>query len=155
MDARTPRRPGRRVVHVGVVGVIALSGVGLASCNRGGDSGTTAAFCAAVQENLVGVRDADFTTLDEARDLLDLYRTVGAEAPLAIEGDWDDLTDSIETALTSDDQQEILATVYAHDQAAAAVHDWVQDNCGFDFGEVVSVLTPAPSIDPSASTTTA
>ncbi|CAN5519737.1 hypothetical protein BH24ACT5_BH24ACT5_10060 [soil metagenome] len=147
--SRVPRARAGRLVAVALV-----AGIGLAGCNRGGDPGTTDGFCAAVQDNLDDLRTTDFTTLDEARDLVDLYRTVGAKAPLAIGADWDTPTNSREIALTSDDEEEILATAYAAEPSAAAVHDWVQDNCGFDFGEVVSVLPPAASIDTNATTAT-
>lgn len=129
-------RATRRIRRVAVAASLA----GLAACDD--DSpGDSEAFCAAVSEN----RDALLalpTTGDEVDALIELWREVGESAPLAIEPDWDALTQNRELAWTGEDEEEILATTFATERSATNVATWLRDKCSIDFGPVATVVPP-------------
>jgi hypothetical protein len=132
----------------------AVAALALVACGDDG-GGSTAAFCSRVAEN-EGRLFGDVTTLDDAQELVALYRDVGAVAPLAVEADWDALTLRLETAVESDDEQETLARAYASERSAVAVAHWLRDNC--DLAITVATIVPAApsvpgeSVAPSAAT---
>ena len=66
------------------------------------------------------------TTDDEVDDLIDLWRDIGGDAPLAIEEEWDEHADNLELAWTSDDQQEVVASAFAAERSAVAIADWLR-----------------------------
>ena len=43
-------------------------------------------------------------------------------------------------AWTSDDQQEVLASTFAAERSAVAIADWLEQNCGIDFGPVTTIV---------------
>ena len=93
---------------------------------------------------------------DDVDDLIDLWRDVGDDAPLAIEAEWDAHADNLELAWTSDDQQEVVASTFAAERSAVAIADWLADNCGIDLGpghDDRARHDPRASL-PGASTTT-
>jgi len=105
------------------------------------DSGGDAEqFCAAVAENVEALRAAP-TTDDEVDDLIELWRDIGGDAPLAIESEWERRADNLELAWTSDDQQEILASTFAFERSGVAIAAWLDENCGIDFGPVATIVT--------------
>ena len=87
-------------------------------------------------------------TEDEVDDLIDLWRDIGDDAPLAIEEEWDTHADNLELAWTSDDQQEVVASAFAAERSAVAIADWLDENCGLDWGPVTTIV---PGSVPEAS----
>ena len=79
----------------------------LAACNRD-DGGDTETFCSGVADNVEALRATPATDQD-VDDLIDLWRDLGDDAPLAIETEWNRHADNLELAWTSDDQQEVLS----------------------------------------------
>ena len=51
--------------------------------------------------------------------------------------------DNLETAWTSDDQQEVLASAFAAEQSTVAIADWLRQNCGVDLGPVTTIVGTA------------
>lgn len=140
-ESSAVRRPPfsiRRAAVIAVAAAVALP-VALSACGDDGRTGDTARFCELVQDNLAALR-ADPTTADEIDGLIDLWTDVGQRAPLAIEPDWSAHILLFETARDSDDQEEILARMYATEQSSVAVAAWLQDNCAVDFGPVATVV---------------
>ena len=130
--------------------------VTLIACNddAGGD---TEAFCTDVADNVEALR-ATPATDREVEDLIDLWHDLGGEAPLAIEEEWNRHADNLELAWTSDDQQEVLASAFAAEQSTVAIADWLQENCGIDFGPVTTIVEaslPTTTVAGSTTTTTA
>jgi hypothetical protein len=126
--------------------------VTLAACNDD-DGGDTEAFCAEVADNVEALR-ATPATDQEVEDLIDLWHDVGGDAPLAIEEEWSRHADNLELAWTSDDQQEVLASAFAAEQSTVAIADWLQQNCGIDFGPVTTIVEAAvPTTTVAGSTT--
>jgi hypothetical protein len=124
----------------------------VAACDddSGGDAET---FCSDVAENVEALRAVPATE-DGVEELIDLWRDVGDAAPLAIEAEWDTLTENLERAWTSEDRQEVLAGAFAAEQSAVAVAAWLDDTCGIDFGPVVTIVPAAPATSTSTSSTT-
>ena len=67
------------------------------ACDDDG-GGDTEAFCDDVADNVEALRVAPATE-DEVEDLIDLWRDVGGDAPLAIEAEWDTHADNLETGM--------------------------------------------------------
>ena len=129
--------------------------VTLAACND--DGGDTETFCADVADNVEALR-ATPSTDQEVEDLIDLWHDLGGDAPLAIEEEWTRHADNLELAWTSDDQQEVLASAFAAEQSTVAIADWLQENCGIDFGPVTTIVEaslPTTTVAGSTTTTTA
>lgn len=84
------------------------------------------------------------STSDQVGPLLDLYREIGAFAPIAIAIEWQQLVLNYETASTvapGDDasMQRAVATALQSEQAAAQVKGWLVDNCALDIGPVATI----------------
>jgi len=147
MTARRIRRRWRALVVV-----LAAAG-GVAGCRDGG-GGDTAQFCEMVQTDIGALR-SEPTTAQEVESLIDLWREVGDEAPLAIETDWSAIVLMMETAWTGEDQEEAFARIYATERSSVAVARWLSDNCAIDFGPVSTISPPAVSTTSGGPTTTA
>ena len=125
----------------------------LASCDDDG-AGDAEQFCTSVAENVEALRGNPATDA-AVEDLIDLWRDVGDDAPLAIEEEWNAHADNLELAWTSDDQQEVVASTFAAERSAVAIAGWLEDNCAIDWGPVTTIVPgtiPAASL-PGASTT--
>ena len=96
----------------------------LAACDDDG-AGDTEQFCDDVADNVEALR-ADPATDDDVEDLIDLWRDIGDDAPLAIEEEWDAHADNLELAWTSDDQQEVVASAFAAERSAVAIAGWLE-----------------------------
>jgi hypothetical protein len=119
---------------VGVAAVLALPG-----CDDDDGAGDAEQFCADVADNVEALRAIPATD-DAVDDLIELWRDIGDDAPLAIEAEWDEHTDNLELAWTSDDQQEVVASAFASERSAVTVAAWLNDNCGIDFGPVTTIV---------------
>lgn len=116
----------------------------LAAC--GDDSaGDAERFCGEIDANSEALFSPEIGAENEIGPLLDLYRRIGAFAPLAIEADWDQLILNYETADTvvPDDEasvQAATAQAYQSEKSAAAVKVWLQENCAIDIGPVATIV---------------
>ena len=140
---------------------VALGALGLAACDRGGRGGDTATFCADVEDNIDYLRFADFQNLDQVDTIIDLYTTIGANAPLEVETDWDAIVLELQTLrdtdLTDADAVEAMyARIFATEPSYLAVVDWLQVHCDVDLGPVVTIVshdgsttTSTPSTEPA------
>jgi hypothetical protein len=133
--------------------LLAALTIALGACDDD-SAGDSEQFCAEVAENVEALRAAPATD-DDVDNLIDLWRKVGDDAPLAIEAEWTRLVDNLELAWTSDDQHDILASTFASERSAVDVATWIADNCGFDFGPVTTIVpgTVAITTLPGAITT--
>jgi hypothetical protein len=133
--------------------IAVVAALSLASCDDDG-AGDAEQFCTGVAENAEALR-ANPETDAAVEDLIDLWRDVGDDAPLAIEQEWNAHADNLELAWTSDDQQEIVASTFAAERSAVAIAGWLEDNCAIEWGAVTTIVPgtiPAASL-PGASTT--
>jgi len=123
----------------------------LAACGGGDGGGDTEAFCRDVADHQDELFNAQIDTLDQARDLLAAMRSAGADAPLAIEADWQHMTDMlgalVDASVPYDNDD--IATVYASHQSALAVQEWLHDQCGVDVA-VGQLPNPLPTAAPTS-----
>lgn len=115
-------------------------------CRDNGGPGDAERFCELVNDNIEALRAVPQTPQD-IDELIDLWTDVGDVAPLAIEPDWSAHVLNFETARDSDDQEEILARMFATERSSVAIATWLGDNCAIDWG-------PVSTIVPQAATTT-
>jgi hypothetical protein len=130
-----------------------VASLSLAACDDDG-GGDAEQFCASVADNVEALRAVPATDV-AVEELIDLWRDVGDDAPLAVAAEWDAHAANLELAWTSDDPQEVVASAFAAERSAVAVADWLADNCGIDWGPVTTIVPgtiPEASL-PAASTT--
>ncbi|MFT6292137.1 MAG: hypothetical protein ACJAR2_002751 [Ilumatobacter sp.] len=138
---RTTRRSHR---HLGAVFAI-FAITTLAACQDGDAGGGNAErFCGEIEANQAMLTNPGLSTSDQVGPLLDLYREIGAFAPIAIAIEWQQLVLNYETASTvapGDDasMQRAVATALQSEQAAAQVKGWLVDNCALDIGPVATI----------------
>jgi hypothetical protein len=147
---------------IGLLGAGALTALGVLAAGCGDDGpGDTARFCGEVQAHTSELVTAP-ATLDDVEQFLDLYRRIGAVAPLAIEPHWQALLLDYETASTVDPTdpesvQDAVTRAYATEKSAVAVRDFLVANCNVDLGPVTTIVphgpvAPAASVPPTAPT---
>jgi hypothetical protein len=139
---------------------VALVVVAAAAAGCGGDSGGDAErFCGEVAANKDTLTNPVLNYADDIEPLLDLYREVGDLAPLAVEDDWNQIVAAYETASTvvpgdQASEQEALAAIYSSEESAAAVDQWLRDNCAVDIGPVFTIVPHTPVTAPAPLDTT-
>jgi len=133
---------------------LALTGCG---DDEGGDAER---FCGAVAANQDALTNPQLVYSDDIAPLLDLYREVGAWAPLAVEEDWEQLVSAYETASTvvvgdQASEQEALAAIYSSEESAADIDRWLRANCAVDIGPVFTIVPHSPpAVTPTDTGTT-
>ncbi|NBO68535.1 MAG: hypothetical protein EBV40_06855 [Actinobacteria bacterium] len=80
----------------------------------------------------------------EVSQMLDRYKRLGKVAPLAIEQDWQSLTELLSVASRANptDAESVQAVVdmsYATEKAADAAAKWIRETCGVDISTGLSV----------------
>ncbi len=115
------------------------------ACGSDEGAGNAERFCGEIEVNQAALFSPDLTTATDIEPLLELYREVGRFAPLAIEAEWEQLVLNYETASTvvpGDDAslQAAAAQAYQSEQSAAAVKQWLIDNCALDIGPVATIV---------------
>lgn len=154
MPARAPRTSRATPRLAATVAFLSIATAGLVACDRD-RAGDAATFCGRVADNIEALR-AEPATEAEVESLIELWIDIGEDAPLAIEPDWDAYIDSyLRAAWTSDDEEEILASVFAGERSAVAIATWLQDNCGVEWGPVTTIVAhdePDTSVSGTAPT---
>lgn len=136
--------------------VVAAGALLLAGCGDDGDDGATALFCDDVAANQEALFNTPIVSETDIAGFVALYREVGENAPLAIEADWDAMTEVFETARehqpgdTTVTEQDVLTEVYSSEQSALAVRDWLAENCQIT---ITAATVPAPSLNTSGTPT--
>ncbi len=160
-----PRRsPAFTAAAAAILSVTA--GASLVAC--GGDEAPSAErFCGEVAANKEALTSPQLVYTDDIDPLLDLYRDIGALAPLGVQPDWDQIVSAYETASTvvvgdEESEQAALTAVYSSEKSAAAVETWLMANCAVDIGPVFTIvphdpvtitLPPTDTVPPSDTTT--
>jgi hypothetical protein len=138
---------------LGLYGVpVALGLLALAGCRD--DVGDAERFCGEVKTNSEAIVNPTLERLEDVDATLELYRDVGAVAPLDIEPHWDALIVNLETASTVDPAdaeslQRVYARAYATEREAKTVRNWLIDHCEVDLGPVATIVPPAPKKPPA------
>jgi hypothetical protein len=125
----------------------AVAGVGLAACSE--EAPSAERFCGEVAANTEALTNPQLADPDDIEPFLDLYRDIGALAPLSVEDDWNQIVSAYETASTvvvgdQESEQEALTAIYSSEQSAAAVEAWLLANCAVDIGPVFTIVAQGP-----------
>lgn len=131
-----------------VVGVVTLTACG------GGPSRSTSSFCTELDRQLPRL-DGPLTSQEDLDALVRRYEDLGDVAPLAVEQDWDRLTDLVRAAATAaiDDPeavQDVADQTYATERAYVRITEWVNANCGLTMpaaGGIETTTVAPPSTD--------
>lgn len=83
-------------------------------------------------------------TQAEVSEMLDRYKRLGKVAPLAIEEDWQSLTELLAVASRTNpnDAESVQAVIdmsYATEKAAGAAAKWIRETCGVDISTGLNV----------------
>lgn len=140
---RTHHRIPRPALRPAIVTTLVLGGVALGcGSDEGGDAGR---FCGEVQANRAALTSPRLEFADDVEAYLELYRSIGDLAPLAIEAEWDQLTTNYETVSTMvagdpESEQMAIASALQTEASAAAVATWLRDNCAVEIGPLGTLV---------------
>jgi hypothetical protein len=140
--------------------------VTLATLSACGDEAPSAErFCGEVDANKEALTNPQIIYADDIEPLLDLYRDIGALAPLGVQEDWNQVVSAYETASTvvigdQESEQAALTAAYSSEKSAAAIEAWLLANCAVDIGPVFTIVpqgpvtVTVPPVDATAPTST-
>ncbi len=137
--------------------LVSLLTAALVAC--GGEAPSAERFCGEILVNREELTNPEITDQGDIDSLLGLYRDIASLAPLAIEDEWNQIVTAYETASTvvigdEDSEQAALASIYASEEAASAVQQWLSNNCAVEIGPVFTIVPPGPADSTVPSTTT-
>lgn len=100
-------------------------------------------FCGELKAALAELT-AEPTTGDDVRNLVDRFRELNALTPIAIEVEWQSLTDLVELAADIDpldpaSTQQVADAAYQAERPARDVERWVEATCGFQMPDVIGL----------------
>jgi hypothetical protein len=155
-----PVRPRRSATFAAAMIVVAVGGLSLAAC-ASDEAPSAERFCGEVATNKDALTNPQLADADDIDRLLELYRNIGALAPLGVDADWGQLVSAYETASTvvigdQESEQEALTAIYSSERSAAAVEAWLLANCAVDIGPVFTIVpqgagaVTVPPVDPAA-----
>lgn len=126
-----------------------------AAVGCGDDGGSTDAFCADLRAQASTLMNPALSSQADVEAYLALHEDLGDDVPLAVEEDWDVYVDALRqaVAVVPGDQasvEEARRAIYAAEESAFRVVDWVNTNCGLD----LSTAGPVARFDPTATSTT-
>jgi|SRR6478735_440955 len=133
------------------VGAATVTGCG------GGSERSATAFCNRLDKDLPGL-EGPTETQDDLDHLVARYDSLAGVAPLAIQDDWDQLTELIHTAVSvvptdAESVQKVIDATYATERAARRVETWVTSTCGLTMPVVLGLegttTTVAPETTPA------
>ena len=138
-------RRGRSVLALAVTAT-AFTSLSLASCSDTDRSATR--FCSelAVDLPLLGGPFVDGGDVD---DLVGRYEKLNSITPLAIDDEWNTLTELVRLAADVDvddpaSRQQLADTAYKTERSARDVAIWVETSCGLTMPDVVGVEGSVP-----------
>jgi hypothetical protein len=135
--------------------LLSLAALTALSACGGDDAPSAERFCGEVAANKDALTNPQIIYSDDIEPVLDLYRDVGAFAPLEVEDDWDQLVSAYETASTvvigdQESEQAALTAAYSSERSAAAIELWLMANCAVDIGPVFTIVPQTAVTAPAA-----
>jgi hypothetical protein len=129
------------------VSALVATAAALSAC--GDEDPSAERFCGEVAANKEALTNPQLGYTDDIDPLLDLYRSIGALAPLSVQADWDQIVSAYETASTvvigdQESEQQALTAIYSSEKSAAAVEAWLLANCAVDIGPVFTIVPQGP-----------
>jgi hypothetical protein len=155
-----PRTPSSRRAAM-LVGVLVVAGAGGATA-CGAPPRSAERYCGEVQTRLVAIATPNIATPDDITATLDAYRAVAAQAPAAIEPEWQVMIASLETAATvvpadPASMARVTDAALSSQPAATRIQQYTQQTCGTAIGAPPPPTNPvtATTVPPEASTPSA
>lgn len=135
-----------KVAAVGMSAVTVVFGVTtmVASCSDTDRSATR--FCGELNRSLPDLT-AEPVDGNDVDGLVTRFRQLNGITPIAIEDEWQALTDLVEMAAASDPSdpasgQSLADAAYATERPARDVERWVEATCGFQMPDVIGLEGP-------------
>ena len=134
----------------------AMALTALAACG-GSPERSSSRFCSELDQQLPGL-EGPMATQAEQDALVARYDELGKITPLALEEDWQQLTELVHTAVTvvpSDPAsvQKAADQAYATERAYRRIFDWASTNCGLTLplpgGIETTTVAPPPDSTPA------
>ena len=143
-----------RIAALSLAGTLAV----FAGCGNAGPN-KTEAYCLDVQTNLNSLDTPNIATQQDIESTLELYRSIAAGAPVAVQPEWQQLVASIETAATVNptDQtsmQRAADAARSTQPAAIRIQQYTSQECGLQIGAVPTRTNPVTATTVGAVTTT-
>lgn len=140
LRARPNRSARVRSALIGISGVALCVGI-TTSCSD--PDRTAGRFCSELQEQLPAITVSPATSSD-IDDLVGRFKKLNELTPLAIEEQWQVLTDLVEQAsdvIPSDpaSRQSIADAAYKAERPTREVTFWVESTCGFLMPDVIGI----------------
>lgn len=103
-------------------------------------------FCGELNRSLPDLT-AEPADGDDVDGLVDRFRSLNGITPVAIEDEWQALTDLVELAAASDpldpaSGQSLADAAYATERPARDIERWVEATCGFQMPDVIGLEGP-------------
>jgi hypothetical protein len=131
----------------------------LGACG-GSPERSSSRFCSELDQQLPALETLSATATQEELDaLVARFDELNEITPLAVEEDWQDLTDLVHTAVTvvptdPASTQKAADAAYATERAYRRVVDWVSANCGLTMpdpgGIETTTIAPPPESTPAS-----
>jgi len=136
------------------VAAAAMAVAALAACGSS-PARSSSRFCSELDQQLPGLSALSPTATQEELDaLVARYDELNQITPLAVEADWQQLTDLVHTAATvvpndPTSRQKMADEAYATERAYRRIFEWVGANCGLTLPEPggIETTTVAPPPD--------
>lgn len=141
----TPRIRTRLGAGAAAVVVAVLTPIG---CNGDDEPATTGGYCTIVRDNIVAINSPSIATAADVAATIDLYRSIAAEAPLAVAEEWQTMLVNLETVATvvADDPESVIAAndaALAGQPAYSRIQQFTKATCTQDIGIPPARTTPA------------
>lgn len=138
-----------------VVMALASAGFALVACG-GSPERSSSRFCSRLDQQLPALL-GPYATQEEQDALLARYQDLGEVAPLAVEEDWQALTELVQTAITvapgdQESTQRLADAAYATERAYRRIHEWVATTCGLTMPDPGGIETTTTTVAPPPET---
>lgn len=136
-----------------VAAAVALTA--FASCG-GSPERSASRFCSELDRQLPALQTTP-AAAEDFETLLAAYEEVGEVAPLAVEEDWQRLTELVRAAMTAaiddpESMQELAEQSYATERPYVRIAEWVSSNCGLTMPAAGGIETTTVAPPPTDST---
>jgi hypothetical protein len=138
------------------VAAVTVALAALVACG-GSPERSSSRFCSELDRQLPGL-EGPMATQEEQDALVARYDELNEITPLALEEDWQQLTDLIHTAVTvvptdPESVQRAADEAYATERAYRRIFEWVNANCGISMpqpgGIETTTIAPPPESTPA------
>jgi hypothetical protein len=130
--------------NIGIMTTTVVLVIGSSSCSDTDRSATQ--FCGSLKNSLAELT-ANLATSSDVSSLVNRFESLNAMTPLAIEDEWQTLTNLVQLAaetdpLDTDGRQKLADAAYQTERPAREIERWVEATCGFQMPDVIGLEGP-------------